>query len=458
MAGHFKPFEERMRAVEVPALAVDTFRHYYEQLARGETGLIPESEILPVVSLPDTEAFGEELAEIGRALLKKAVLIKLNGGLGTGMGLDRAKSLLVVKEGLSFLDIIANQAMRAGVPFILMNSFSTRDDSLAALEKYPALFEGNLPLDFLQHQAPKIFKSDLSPANCPEDPALEWYPPGHGDLYTALVTSGMLQRLLDAGQEYAFISNADNLGASLDPSILGYFAEQRLPFMMECADRTEADKKGGHLAATRSDGRLLLRESAQCPDDDATAFQDVSRHRYFNTNNLWLYLPALQKVLDERKGVLGLPLIRNTKTMDPRDAKSAKVYQIETAMGSAIAVFKGAGAVRVPRTRFAPVKANGDLLAVRSDAFLLTEDFQVVPNPARRHGAAVVDLDSKFYKLIDQFEARFPHGAPSLLECEKLTIRGDVCFGSGVKLKGSVTVENRAAVQMTVPDKSVLAG
>ncbi|MFH0921531.1 MAG: UTP--glucose-1-phosphate uridylyltransferase [Fibrobacterota bacterium] len=458
MPGDFKPFQERMRAENLPQLAIETFRHYYEQLVKGETGLVPENSIAPVDALPDTETFGAEYAEAGKTVLPKAVLVKLNGGLGTGMGLDKAKSLLPVKEGLTFLDIIAKQALRAGVPFILMNSFSTRDDSLAALNQYPELSKGQLPLDFLQHKAPKIRASDFLPALFPADPELEWYPPGHGDLYTALVTSDMLAQLLSAGCEYAFISNADNLGASLDPAILGYFAKTALPFIMECADRTEADKKGGHLARNRADGQLLLRESAQCPDADAATFQDITRHKFFNTNNLWVNLPALKKLLDERNGVLGLPLIRNTKTVDPRDSKSTAVYQLETAMGSAIAVFKGAGAVRVPRSRFAPVKANSDLLAVRSDAYLLTKDFQVVANPERKLGAVVVNLDNKFYKLIDQFEARFPKGAPSLLECARLDIKGDVRFGANVTVKGNVTVENREMAQKVIQDGSVLEG
>src|SRR5438105_1204399 len=77
---------------------------------------------------------------------------------------------------------------------------------------------------------------------------LEWCPPGHGDIYTALVTSGMLDALLDAGYEHAFVSNSDNLGAVLDPRILAWFAAERIPFLMEVADRTEADRKGGHIA------------------------------------------------------------------------------------------------------------------------------------------------------------------------------------------------------------------
>ncbi|MBL8025212.1 MAG: UTP--glucose-1-phosphate uridylyltransferase [Fibrobacteres bacterium] len=430
-----------MKSEKLPQLMIDTFRSQYEKLAAGETGLIPESEIKSVESLPDSDTLSAEFLETGKKALSKSVLIKLNGGLGTGMGLEKAKSLLKVKQGLTFLDIIARHAIQSGVPLVLMNSFSTREDSLAAISIYPELKKGKLPLDFLQHKAPKILSSDLSPAVWPANPENEWYPPGHGDLYTALVTSGVLDGLLENGIEYAFVSNADNLGASLDTSILGYFVSKEFPFMMECADRTEADKKGGHLAKRAADGQLLLRESAQCPKEDEKAFQDVNKYRYFNTNNLWINLKSLKNLLDSYNGVIPLPIIRNGKTIDPRDSKSPAVYQLETAMGSAIAVFKGAAAIRVPRSRFAPVKANSDLLAVRSDAYVLTDDYRVTLNPLRKGKAVVVDLDSKFYKLIDQMEERFPHGAPSLVDCDRLIVKGDVLFGRGVKISGDVTIE-----------------
>jgi UTP--glucose-1-phosphate uridylyltransferase len=445
----FTPFAERMQAENLPEIFIRTFRYYYEQLAGGHTGLIPEAEIEPIDNLPDAETFPDALAEIGKAALGQTVLIKLNGGLGTSMGLTKAKSLLTVKDGLTFLDIIARQALHAGVPLLLMDSFNTREDSLAALRAYPDLW-GDLPLDFLQHKAPKIVQSDLSPALWPRNPALEWNPPGHGDIYTALLTSGMLEKLLEAGYRYAFVSNADNLGAVLDAKILGYFVEQQLPFMSETADRTPADRKGGHLAIRRSDGQIILRETAQTPPEDTEALQDINRHRYFNTNNIWWNLQALQEVITARDGILGLPLIRNSKTVDPRDPTSTPVYQIETAMGSAIAVFKGSGAIRAPRSRFAPVKTTDDLLAVRSDAYVLSDDFRVVPNPARTMPQLVVSLDSRFYQLIDDMEARFPYGAPSLLECERLTVEGDVLFEKGVVCKGVVELDNRSEEQMVV--------
>jgi UTP--glucose-1-phosphate uridylyltransferase len=460
----FTPFAERMTAENLPDIVIRTFRYYYEQLATGATGLIPEDEIAPVDALPDLELLPADLAEMGRAAFSRTVLLKLNGGLGTGMGLEKAKSLLVVKDGYTFLDIVARQAVVSGVPLVLMNSFSTRDDSLEALQRYPDLMARNeagcagcIPLDFLQHKAPKVLQAGLGPAAWPQEPELEWCPPGHGDIYTALVTSGMLDRLLNSGIEYAFVSNADNLGAVLDPVLLGYFASRELPFLMEVADRTHADRKGGHLARRASDGRLVLRESAQCSAADMPAFQDYNKHRYFNTNNLWLNLPVLKQTLIEKQGVLGLPLIRNSKTLDPRDASSPPVYQLETAMGAAIGVFEGAGALRVPRTRFAPVKTCADLLAVRSDAYVLTEDWQVVAHPACQVCPLDVTLDNNYYRLIDQLEARFPYGPPSLIECQRFAVKGDVRFGKGIVCRGVVEVVNGGTEQMRVDDGRVLA-
>jgi UDP-N-acetylglucosamine pyrophosphorylase len=180
------------------------------------------------------------------------------------------------------------------------------------------------------------------------------------------------------------------------------------------------------------------------------SFQDIARHRYFNTNNLWINLPALSRLLAEKGGVLGLPMIRNSKTLDPRDPTSPKVYQLETAMGAAISAFEGASALRVPRTRFAPVKTCDDLLGVRSDAYVLTPEWRVVLNPERRFGVPVISLDPRYYKLIDQMESRFPYGPPSLLECERFTVKGNVFFGPGVVCRGVVEVVNDGAKQARV--------
>jgi UTP--glucose-1-phosphate uridylyltransferase len=453
----FSIVAEKMRQNGLPDAVIRSFSNYFERVKSGETGLIPESSITSVTSLPDAEEFSSDagLSTSGQAALKQTVVLKLNGGLGTGMGLGRAKSLISIKQGQSFLDIIAQQALAQGTRQLFMNSFSTRDDTLDALAGYPALASG-IPLDFLQHKVPKITQSGLSPVSWPANPDFEWCPPGHGDIYIALVTSGMLKKLLDDGCRYVFVSNADNLGAVMDTSILGYFVSRNLPFLMEVTDRTEMDRKGGHLALTR-DRQLILRESAQCPGDDRATFENISRHKYFNTNNLWLNLEALERMMKKSGNTPDLPMIRNSKTVDPRDPNSTPVYHLETAMGSAIGIFKGSAAVRVSRSRFAPVKNTSDLLAVRSDAYQLTSDYRVVLHPECKQ-APLVKLDNNYFKLIDDMESRFPAGPPSLRNCESLQVSGDITFGRNVVIEGVVRLSSPPGVPLKIEDNSRING
>merc|ERR1719420_124872 len=257
--------------------------------------MIPETALEPVDSLPDYSALTAE----DPGLLDTTLILKLNGGLGTGMGLDKAKSLLEVSGGNTFLDLIAKQVtsmrseFKTDVAFMLMNSFSTSADTLQALSKYPQLGTGS-DLEFVQNKAPKVTASDMTPASWPKECGHEWCPPGHGDLYPAMLGSGTLDKLLGQGVKYMFVSNSDNLGATMDLKLLTYFADSGAPFMMEVAVRTDADKKGGHLAMDKATEGLLLRESAQCPKEDEAAFQDTTRYAYFNTNNLWVDVVKLK--------------------------------------------------------------------------------------------------------------------------------------------------------------------
>lgn len=435
-----------MRAAGVPATAIDVFGHYYGQLVAGATGLIPEDTIEPLTDPPRLDDVTVS-AEEGRDALAHTVLINLNGGLGTSMGMDRAKSLLPVRDGKSFLDLLVEQVLAARaaygirLPLLLMNSFNTQADSLAALGKYPNLRIEGLPLDFLQTQEPKIRTDDLTPVSWPDNPHLEWCPPGHGDLYVSLQVTGVLEALLDHGFRYASVSNSDNLGAGPDPRLAGWFAASGAPYAAEVCRRTAMDRKGGHLAIRKSDGRLILRDTAQCADEDLRYFTDERRHPFFHTNNLWFDLRRLHETLLERRSVLGLPLIRNVKTVDPRDGDSPRVFQIETAMGAAVEVFEGAQAICVPRSRFLPVKTTNELLLVRSDVYEVGDDagLRAVVDPA-----PVISLDDRVYKTIDAFEARFPAGAPSLRRATSLSVRGDWTFEADVTVVGDVTLDTGA--------------
>jgi UTP--glucose-1-phosphate uridylyltransferase len=432
---------EKMAAAGVDPLAIDVFAHYYRQLELGETGMIPESTIEPLdmPSIDDVQV-GEEA---GREALAETAVIKLNGGLGTSMGMERAKSLLCVRRGLSFLDIIARQVLHlrstydVPLPLIFMNSFRTSADTRAALARYADLPVAGLPLEFLQNKEPKLLEKDLTPVSWPKDPSLEWCPPGHGDIYTAMTSTGLLGTLLEAGYRRLFISNSDNLGAVPSPRIAGWFAGSGAPFAIESVRRTASDRKGGHFAIRKADGRIVLRETAQTLPEDAEALADFDRHRFMSTNNIWIDIETLKSQLDRRDGILGLPLIRNVKTVDPGDSSTPSVIQVETAMGAAIEIFEGARSIEVGRDRYVPVKTTNDLLVLRSDVYDIGPDFvldqvaDVVP---------FVDLDGS-YKLVGEFDKRFKAGAPSLRKATSLVVRGDWDFGGDVTVVGTANLE-----------------
>ncbi|WP_249010264.1 UTP--glucose-1-phosphate uridylyltransferase [Conexibacter sp. DBS9H8] len=445
---------EKMRAAGQSEEALSAFSSALTRLENGAQTLLPTRELEPV---PDVPGLHDLPAADAADALAAVAVIKLNGGLATSMGLREPKSLIEARQGITFLDIIVGRilAQRAAaevrLPLVLMNSTATREATLAALARHPELPTDGLELDFLQSMVPKLEADSHRPVSWPPDPHLEWCPPGHGDVYAALRGSGMLAALRAAGFRYAMISNADNLGATADPRIAAHLAREQIPFLMEVVRGTAADRKGGHLAR-RADGRLVLRETAQTPPEDEASFRDYEHWRYYNTNSIWVDLDRLEEVLDSPGG-LELPVIVNHKTVDPRDKGSTPVLQLEAAMGAAIGSFPGARLIEVPRTRFAPVKTTDDLLVLRSDAYRLTDAFEVLPADPER--LALVELDSRFYKLIDQFEARFPGGAPSLAEAERLTVHGDYTFAAEVAVRGAVELADRGA-PIVVPAGTIL--
>jgi UTP--glucose-1-phosphate uridylyltransferase len=433
----------KMERAGVDPVAIEVFAHYYRLVESGETGMVPESSIEPV----DIPQLADVDVEPGATEgLAGTVVVKLNGGLGTSMGLEAAKSLLEARDGLSFLDVIARQVLWAreeydvALPLIFMDSFRTTEDTTKALSGYDISVDG-LPVDFLQNKEPKLLVDDLTPVTWEADPALEWCPPGHGDLYTALRGTGLLDRLIEAGYRRAFVSNSDNLGATPDPRVAEWFASSGAPFAIEAVRRTPSDRKGGHFARRTSDGRLVLRETAQTLEEDKEALADLSKHRYCSTNNLWFDLEAMRDELDRRDGILGLALIKNTKNVDPADPSSPEVVQIETAMGAAIEVFDGAQLIEVTRERFLPVKTTNDLLVLRSDCYLLSDGHHLrlaegLDSPP------FVDLDSDHFKLVADFDRRFADGVPSLRRAEQLVVDGDWTFGPGVTVVGRAKLDD----------------
>lgn len=383
--------------------------------------MISESDIEPVRELPHINRL-EKRAD----LLRETAMIKLNGGLGTSMGLSGPKGLLEVKDGKDFYAILLEQVRafqereQFQPPLLFMNSFNTKEETESRLRELK--FEQSLPWGFLQSQVPKITEDGTLPEG---DEEHAWCPPGHGDIYASLLDSGLKEKLLEAGIRFLFVSNIDNLGAVLDSRPLQLMEDEGLDFLMEVTRRGEGDKKGGHLARTQ-DGRLLLREVAQCPEEDLPHFQNIEKHRYFNTNNLWIRLEAIDESWTD------LPLIVNRKPFNPQEPTSQKVVQLEQAMGAAIGTVTKTGALEVDRDRFKPVKTTNDLFLLRSDLFELSPKANL---KQQKDALPVINLDPEHYKLIDDFD-RLVKGVPSLLSCEALQVTGPVVINSDLNIEG----------------------
>ena len=447
----FELSRTKMREHGMSEVSIAQFEHLYRVWQHEEaSSWIRESDVEPLTDIP---SFHDVYATIDHdkavQAFSKTAFLKLNGGLGTSMGLECAKSLLPVRrhkaKRMRFLDIILGQVItartRLGVdlPLTLMNSFRTSADTMKVVSHNRKFHQEGVPVEIIQHAEPKIDAATGEPVSFPANPELEWCPPGHGDLYSTIWESGLLDALEEREYKYLFISNSDNLGARPSRTLAQYFENTGAPFMVEVAVRTEADRKGGHIVRDRRTGNLMLREMSQVHDDDKADAQNIRKHPYFNTNSIWVRIDALKAKLAEYNGVLPLPVIRNAKTVDPTDASTTKVIQLETAMGAAIGLFEGAICVQVDRMRFLPVKTTNDLLIMRSDRFHLTDSYEmedgnyIFPN---------IDLDPRYYKNIHDFDERFPYSVPSLAAAKSVTIHGDWTFGQNVKFFSDALLED----------------
>jgi UTP--glucose-1-phosphate uridylyltransferase len=395
-------------------------------------------------------------ADASVEFLNKLAVVKLNGGLGTSMGCVGPKSVIEVREGMSFLDLSVrqiehlNRSFNVNVPFVLMNSFNTDQDTQSIIKKY----EGHNVdiITFNQSRYPRIIKDSLLPAPKSFDsPLQDWYPPGHGDVFESLYNSGTLDKLIERGIEYIFLSNADNLGAVVDLRILQHMVDSQAEYIMELTDKTKADVKGGTIID--SDGKVRLLEIAQVPKEHVNEFKSIKKFKYFNTNNIWLNVQAIKRVVEENE--LEMEIIPNEKSIpaDKKGEADQAIYQLETAVGAAIRHFKNAHGVNVPRRRFLPVKTCSDLMVVKSDLYRL-EHGQLVMDPNRFGGVPVIKLGTDFKKVSD-FQKRIA-SIPRIVELDHLTVTGPVNLGRNVTLKGTVIIVASEGSTIDIPPGSVL--
>lgn len=407
-------------------------------------------EVTQYDELSNGEALGEQAA---REYLSKLAVLKLNGGLGTSMGCVGPKSIIEVRDGKSFLDLMVrqieylNRHFEADVPFILMNSFNTDEDTEAIIEKYKG---HNINIKtFNQSRYPRINKDTLLPIpESYEDSAEAWYPPGHGDIFESLYRSGILEELLAAGKEILFVSNGDNLGATVDLGILKHIVDTESEYIMELTDKTRADVKGGTIINYEGNVRLL--EIAQVPAEHVEEFKSIKKFKYFNTNNLWINLKAMKRVIEDQE--LKMEIIPNPKAIK-YNGQEVQVLQLETAVGAAIRYFKKARGINVPRKRFLPVKTSSDLLLVKSDLYQLVHG-SLQMSSKRYGGVPLIKLGDNFKKVKD-FQKRIPH-IPKIIELDHLTVTGNVMFGRNIELKGTVIIVCEEGNKIQIPPGSVL--
>lgn len=417
----------------------------------------PEDRIQSYESIK-AQALPEDIT----TLLNQLVVLKLNGGLGTSMGCKGAKSLISVRNENTFLDLTIkqiehlNETHGCDVPLVLMNSFHTDQETEDILKKYSRRHVQILT--FTQSRFPRINKESRLPLarslSMDGANAEAWYPPGHGDVYASLHRSGLLHRFLSQGRKFVFISNIDNLGATVDIHLLSQLANGRpdhsgppFDFIMEVTDKTQADVKGGTLI--QYDGKLRLLEIAQVPRDHIDEFKSVSKFKIFNTNNLWVSLEAIRRLLEEENGI-NMEVIVNSKTLDG----GLTVIQLETAVGAAIQSFERAIGVNVPRRRFLPVKTTSDLLLVMSNLFSLRQGHLSLNEQRQFKTVPLVKLGTHFTKVRD-FLHRFQN-IPDLLELDHLTVSGDVTFGKDVTLKGTVIIIANHGDRIDIPTGTIL--
>ncbi|KAK6181725.1 hypothetical protein SNE40_009522 [Patella caerulea] len=436
----------------------DSFEALFSRFLR-ETGPSVVWEKIKLLQDDATKRYGAlpspETAKT-KELLDQLVVVKLNGGLGTSMGCTGPKSAISVRNELTFLDMTVqqiehlNKTYGTDVPLVLMNSFNTDEDTQKILRKYGQV-KVNI-FTFNQSRYPRLNRDSLLPICTNFGPESEagWYPPGHGDVYVSFYNSGLLDLFYKAGKKYVFISNIDNLGATVDLNILNFLLTTENgtapEFVMEVTDKTRADVKGGTLVEV--DGKLRLLEIAQVPKEHVDEFKSVSKFKIFNTNNLWISLEAIKRNVEEK--TLHMEIIVNPKTLD----NGANVIQLETAVGAAIKSFEGALGIVVPRSRFLPVKKTSDLLLVMSNLYSMrTGALEMSP---RRSFPSVplVKLGTHFNK-VKEFLSRF-QSIPDMLELDHLTVSGDVTFGKGVSLKGTVIIIANHGERIDIPAGAIL--
>jgi len=308
------------------------------------TGAITAPAADDVSTLPAraTPEHAELVARGEQAIRDKQVgVIVLAGGMATRFG-GVVKATVPVVEGRSFLELKhadvrhASDRLGAAIPTYVMTSFATHDRIVLQVRDEKLERDNSKIVCF-----PQMVSLRLTPNGelFREDGAVSPYATGHGDLTFALRKSGVLGRFRRAGGKLLFMSNVDNLGATLDPAIIGAHLARGAKITAEVVRKDPGDKGG---APARVDGVPQIVETFRFPP----AF-DQSSIPLFNTNTFVFDAEAIDRDFD-------LTFFRVEKKVG-----DAKVIQFERLVGQTTA-FLPSHFLEVPRGgndgRFQPVK------------------------------------------------------------------------------------------------------
>uniref|UniRef100_H3AA09 UTP--glucose-1-phosphate uridylyltransferase n=1 Tax=Latimeria chalumnae TaxID=7897 RepID=H3AA09_LATCH len=390
------------------------------------------------------------------SLLKKLVVLKLNEGLGNDLGCKGPKSLICVRNESTLLDLTVqqienlNNLHRSDIPLVLMNSSDTQEATKKILQEYA---HSTVHIHtFNQSSYPWVNKESMHSKaegwSTSKKETEKWCPPRHCDIYTSFCHSGLLQQFLSEGKKYVFISNGDNIGATIDLHILNYLLNHTIngkhcEFLVEVIDKIHADLKDRKLI---QDEKKL--KDTQVPKVHMEDFTVAPEFKFFNTSNLWISLEALQRV-HERETVQA-PSLGDSVAIN----QGKNEIQLKKAIGMSIKSFDNAVGINVPHTRFLPINTTSDLLLVMSNLYCLEQGCLHLNEKREFKTVPLVKLGTFFSKVQD-FLQRF-ESIPDLLELDHLTVSGDVTFGKDVILKGTVIIIANHGERIDIPPRSIL--
>ncbi|WMV10962.1 hypothetical protein MTR67_004347 [Solanum verrucosum] len=409
-------------ALGASAIAKPEIREEVEQLDKIKTVGKDKIYVLPYERL---EPASEDATET-KQLLDKLVVLKFNGNLGSDMGFSGPKSALEVCNGLTCLDLVVNHIESinskygCNIPLLMMNTPSTHDGIMKVLEKHP---NKNIHT-FTQSQRQQENIEDMSePRTLNKSSAQEkLYPSNLLEVFLSLNSSGKLEPLISQGKEYFLLLQSENVAEVVDPKILNHLIKNSIEHCVEVMPTTSGTEE---TSLPPQEGRIQSFKDLHCMMNLIFLFFIVrgpkSKEHVKSINTMWMSMSCVERLL--QRNDLGFT---SSKFFD-------RAFAIDT-----------------PWSRYLPVERTSDLLILQSDLYTSVEG-TLVRNAARANPKdPSIELGPEFGN-VDDFRSLFK-SIPSIIELDSLKVTGDVWFGTGITLKGKVSIAARPGMKIVIPD------